>query len=148
MCNGIIALALAVAVHRLVLVAHPKKRGFQNVESARQNQIFKVRQKVCHQQIADMKAIGIGIGCDDDLAVPEPLHPVLNAQGDHHVVQLGILVDFRLLLAVDIHNLAPEAEHRLGHDITRLGDGPRSTIALGQEDHGLFTLLLMGGTLA
>src|SRR5690606_36979028 len=94
-------LTLTVTVDRLVLVAHPKERSLQNIQSACEHQILKIGQKVGHKEVTDVKPVGVGIGCDDDLAVPEPFYPVLNLQGYDHIIELGILCDCGLLLAID-----------------------------------------------
>ena len=86
-----------------------------------------------HQQ-ADVHAVDIGIGGDDDVVVAQVLNVLVDVQGGLQQVELLVLVAHFLGHAQAVERLSAQAEHGLGLHVAALGDASRGGVALGDED--------------
>jgi hypothetical protein len=77
-----------------------------------------------HEQ-ADVHAVDIGIGGDDDLVVSQSVEAVLNVECSLQQIELLVLIDHLFCQAETVERLAAQAEHRLRVDVAALGDGLR-----------------------
>ncbi len=109
-----VALGLAVAINGLLLVAHAKQRRFQNVEMAVMHQLIEEAEEIGDQQIADVQAVHVGVGGQDDFLVAQAFDVVLDVQAAHEVVHLVVLIDDVALEVPDVERLALEDEDRPG----------------------------------
>ena len=76
-----------------------------------------------HHQEADVHAVDIGIGGDDDLVVAQVIHVLLDVQRRLKEVELLVLVDHLLRQSVAVQRLAAQREDRLRTHVAALGDG-------------------------
>jgi hypothetical protein len=76
--DGALALLVAVAVEGLLLVAHAEQRRLQDVEVVVLHQVGEELEEEGHQQQADVHAVHVGIGGDDDAVVAQAVHAVLD----------------------------------------------------------------------
>jgi hypothetical protein len=81
-----------VAVDRFLFIPHAEQRRFQNVHMPRFTRSGKNCRKKGHQQQPDVHAIHIGIGCDDDIVVPQSFQPIFNIQRMLQQVEFFVLV--------------------------------------------------------
>ena len=64
-----------------------------------------------------MKAVVIGIGCDDDLIIAEAFKAVFDTERHHHIVELRIFVNGGAFFAVHIFGLTAQRKKRLRKDV-------------------------------
>ena len=128
-------LLVAVAVDRLLLVPHPEERRLQDVEVPLADDPVEEAHEDGDHQVADVQAVDIGIGGEDDLLVAEVVDRLLDVEALHQVVDLDILVDRVPLEVADVERLAAQGEDGLGVDVAAAGDRAGRGEALGDEDH-------------
>ena len=87
------------------------------------------------QQVADVQAVDVGIGGEDDLVVAQALGRVLDVQAAHQVVQLLVLVHHIALQVADVQRLAAQGEDRLVVHVAAADDRTGGGLAFGDEDH-------------
>ena len=92
------------------------------------------------EEVADVEAVVVGVGGDDDAAVAQALDVGLDAEGHHQVVQLLVLVDRRAAAPEHVLGLAPEAEDGLRVHVAGADHGAGRREALGEEDRGELAL--------
>ena len=68
-------------------------------------------------QEAGLEAVSVGVGGDYYFAVAQSLNTVLQAEGNHQVVELFVLVDIGPLPREDVEYFTAQAEDCLGEDI-------------------------------
>ena len=136
-----VALLFAVAVPRLLLVAHAEQRRFQYVNMAGHHEVLEVGEEKRHEQVADMEPVDVGVGGDHDAVVPQVFDVLLDAQRHHQVVQLFVLVNGRAVPAEHVFRLALERENRLGLHVARGNDGAGGGLPFGEEDRGFLAAL-------
>ena len=91
------------------------------------------------EEEADVHAVHIGIGGDDDVVVAEVLHAIVDVEGVVEEVELFVLIYLGLAYGDGVEGLASEAEDGLGLDVAALGDAAACGEALGDEDGALQT---------
>ena len=96
-----------------------------------------------HQQ-ADVHAVHIGIGGDDDVVVAQVLNVLVDVQGGLQEVELLVLITHFLGHSQAVERLAAQAEHGLGLHVAALGDASRCGVALGDEDGAFEAFLVVG----
>ena len=90
-----------------------------------------------HQQQADVHAVDIGIGGDDDLLVAQVVHLLLDVERRLQQVELLVLVDDLFGQPEAVERLAAQREDRLRAHVAALGDRARRRVTLRDEDHRL-----------
>ncbi len=70
-------------------------------------------EEIGDQQVADVQAVHVGVGGENDLVVAQALEVVLDVQAAHEVVHLVVLIDDVALEVPHVERLAFEDEHRL-----------------------------------
>ena len=85
------------------------------------------------QQIADVKAVDIGVGSDDDFAIAEVIQAGLDADRLHDIVEFFIFVNGFLLFAIAVEGFSAQREHGLEFGIAGTDHVGRRGIALGQK---------------
>ena len=73
-------LRFVVAVDSFLLVAHPEERRFQDVDVAARDQVREKPQEKRDEQIADVQAVHVGVGRQDDFLVAQALDAFLDVQ--------------------------------------------------------------------
>ena len=96
-----------------------------------------------HQQ-ADVHAVNIGIGGDDDIVVAQVLDVLVDVQGGLQEVELLVLVAHFLGHSQAVERLTTQAEHGLGLHVAALGDASRCGVALGDKDGAFEAFLVVG----
>src|SRR6266540_224034 len=99
--------------------------------------------EVGDEQIADVKAVHVGIGGQDDFAIAEVFNAVLDVEGAHEVVHLVVLVHDVTLEVPDVEGLALEDEDGLRLDVTAAHDAAGGALAFGEEDHRFATFVAL-----
>ena len=136
------AFLVGVTVVGLLLVAHAEQRRLQDVDMAVAHQVgIELEEESKHQQ-ADMHAIDIGIGGDDDVVVAQVLNVFVNIECGLQQVELLVLITYFLGHAQAVERLTAQTEHSLGLHVAALGDASRGGVALGDED-GAFEAFLV-----
>ena len=130
--------ASRVAIDGLLLVAHAEERGFQHEEVAVMDQMVEEAEEISDQQVADVQAVHVGVGGEDDLLVAEALEVVLDVEAAHEVVHFVVLIDDVALEVPDVERLAFEDEDGLGVDVAATDDRAGGGLAFGEEDHRAF----------
>ncbi|MPL58967.1 hypothetical protein SDC9_04513 [bioreactor metagenome] len=125
-----------VAIPGFLLGPHPEQGSFKDEHPPLGDQFLEIGEEESQKQISDMEAVIVGVGGDDDLGVAQVFHLVLYPQGHHEVVQLLVLVDGALALAVHVLHLAPQGKDSLGVDVPGGNHGAGGGLALGEKDHG------------
>ena len=105
------------------------------------HQPFVVGEEEGEQQVADVEAVHVGIGGEDDPIVAQAVYRVLNAERLHDVVEFLILVQHVHALPPGVERLALETEDRLCVDVTAADHAPSCRNPLGEEDHALLPAL-------
>ena len=105
---------------RLFLVPDTEKRRFKNIEVPRKNQRLEKGQEKCDQQIPDVKAVHVGVGCDNDLRITQIVDILLNIQSMHDIEKLFVRVNRVQFQTVTVQRLAAEREYSLVHRIAAL----------------------------
>jgi len=88
------------------------------------------------QQQADVHAVHVGVGGDDDAVVAQAVHAVLDVERGLEEVEFLVLVDDLLGQAIGVERLALEGEDGLRLDIARGGEGAGGGVALDDEEGG------------
>ena len=140
--DGLLLLLGGVAVAVLLLVAHAEERRLQDVHVSAADQVGVVLHEEGQHQHADVHAVVIGIGGDDDVVVAEVLEVVLDAEGGDKQVQLFVLRKLLAALLVAVERLAAQREDGLVVGVARLGDRSACGVALRDEDGGVLDVLL------
>jgi hypothetical protein len=91
-------------------------------------------EKEREEQQADMHAVDVRIGGDDDPVVAQSVEPVFNVQSRLEEVKLLVLIDNLLGEAIGIERFAFEREDGLRLHVTRRGQGAGSRVALDDEE--------------
>ena len=78
--NGLLAFLIRIAINGFLAIAHAKEWGLQNVEVALMDQLIEKLEKVGDHQVANMQAIHIGIGGQDDFLIAKVVDRILNAK--------------------------------------------------------------------
>ena len=131
----LVALGLGIAVDRLLLVARAEQRRLQHEQVAVVHQLVEEAEEISDEQVADVQAVHVGVGGEDDLFVAQPFEVVLDVEAAHEVVQLVVLVDDVALEVPDVERLALEDEDGLRVDVAAAHDRAGRGLALGEENH-------------
>jgi hypothetical protein len=99
-------------------------------------------EEIRDEQIADVQAVHVRVGRQDDFLVAQVFDVVLDVQAAHQVVHLVVAINDVALEVPDVERLAFEHEDRLGVDVAATHDRPRRRLAFGQEDHRPLALAL------
>jgi hypothetical protein len=102
------------------------------------HELVEEAEEIRDEQIADVQAVHVGVGGQDDLVVAQPFEVVLDVQAAHQVVQLVVLIDDVALEVPDVERFALEDEDGLRLDVAAAHDGARRRLALGDEHHRAF----------
>ena len=138
------AFLVGVTIIGLFLVAHAEQRRLQDIDMAIAHQVgVELKEESEHQQ-ADVHAVDIGIGGDDDVVVAQVLDVLVDVQGGLQQVELFVLVTHFLGHAQAVERLAAQAEHGLGLHVAALGDASRCGVALSDEDGAFEAFLVVG----
>ena len=140
-----IALGFAVAIDRLGLVAHAEQWRLEDVNVAVVDQLLEELEEVGDHQVADVQAVHVRVGGEDDLVVAQALGVVLDVERLHEVVHLVVLVHHVALEIPDVERLALEHEHGLIVHVAATRDRAGGGLAFADEDHrapALFLLLI------
>ena len=78
--DGLVALGFAVAINRLLLVAHAEQRRLQHVEMAVVHELIEEPEEIRDHQIADVQAVHVGVGGENDLVVAQAFEVVLDVE--------------------------------------------------------------------
>ena len=97
----------------LLRIAHAEKRRFEDVHEPFVHDRLEKAQEKSQEQVADVQAVDIRVGRQDDLAVTQPLGRILDIEAAHQVVQLLVLVHHVALQIADVQRLAAHREDRL-----------------------------------
>ena len=125
-----VALGLAVTINGLLLVAHAEERRFQHVQMAVMHQLVEEPEEIGDQQIADVQAVHVRVGGQDDFFVAQALDVVLDVQAAHEVVHLVVFINDVALEVPDVERLAFEHENGLGVDVAATDDRSRRPTGL------------------
>ena len=130
--------ALLVDVGLLVALLEPVERRLGDVDVAGLDQRPHVPEEEGEDERADVRAVDVGVGHDDDLVVARLLDVELvadaGADGADHREDLVVgehLVDARLL---DVDDLAAQRQDRLERAVARLLGGAAGRVALHEVD--------------
>ena len=96
------------------------------------------------QQQADVHAVHVGIGGDDDAVVAQSVEAVLDVERGLQQVELLVFVDDLLGQAEAVERLAAEAEDGLQVRVAALSDRSAGRVALGDEEAALGLVLALG----
>ena len=113
------------------------------IHMAGDDQFLEVVEEERHEQVADVEAVDVGVGGEDDFVVPQVFDGLFDAQGHHHVVQLFVLVDGRAVPAEHVFGLALEREDGLGEHVARGDDRAAGRLPFGEEQHGLLAVFFV-----
>ena len=114
---------------------------------ARLDQLGAELQEVGQQQQADVHAVNIGIGGDDDLVVTQAFNAVLDIECRLQHGKLRIDDDLLGVEAVGVQRLTAQREDSLRLYVADLGDGAACTQTLSDEDAGLVaTVIVLWGS--
>ena len=86
------------------------------------NEIGEKLQKERHREEANVHAVDVRIGRENDLVVAEIFQSILNSQRGLEKIKLLILIHDLAGHSVGIERLSPEGEDGLGVDAAGLGD--------------------------
>ena len=134
------AVALLVGVGHLLGLAAGElvKRRHSRIYIAVLNERAHVAEEEGQQQRADMAAVHIGIGHDDDLVIAElfdiELIPDAGAEGHDEGIELVVAVDLVGARLFDIEHFAPHGEDGLEAGVAALDGGACGGIALDDVD--------------
>ena len=117
--DGPLTLLVGVAVEGLLLVADAEQRRLEDVEVARADHVGEELQEERGKQQADVHAVHIGVGGDDDLVVTQVLHVLLDVERRLQEVELLVLVDHLLREPVAVERLAAQREDGLRAHVAR-----------------------------
>ena len=78
--HGRVALGFAVAIDRLLLVAHAEQRRLQHIHVAVVDELLEEPEEIRDHQIADVHAVHVRVGGEDDLVVAQALDVVLDVE--------------------------------------------------------------------
>src|SRR5690606_5420369 len=101
-------------------------------------------QKESQQQQADMHAVGIGIGRNDYLIIPESLHTIFNIQGSLQQIEFLIFVYDLFGQSETIQWFTAKAEDCLQIGISTFCDGTAGRITFGNENTGFVAIIAFG----
>src|ERR1700722_13948363 len=104
------------------------------------HQMVEEAEKIRDQQIADVQAVYVGVGGEDDLVVAEAFEVVLYVEAAHEIVHLIVLVNDITLEVPDVERLAFQGEKRLRIHVAAAYDGAGGGLALGDEHHRTLAL--------
>ena len=124
------------------------ERRLGDVEVAALDQLRHLPVEEGQQQRADMRAVDVGVGHDDDLVVAQLVGVELVAadagaeRGDQRADLLAAqhLVEAR---ALDVEDLAAQRQHRLEFAVAALLGGAAGRVALDDEEFGLGRIALL-----
>ncbi len=137
-----VALGFAVAINRLLLVAHAEQRRFQNINVAVVDELLEELEEIRDHQIADVHAVHVRVGGENDLLVAQALGVVLHVERLHEVIHLVVFIHHVALEIPDVERLAFEHEHRLVVHVAAARDGAGGGLAFADENHRALALVL------
>ncbi len=140
--HGRLLLALVVAVGGLLLVADAEERRLEDEEVAVADEVGEELEEKRDEEEADVHAVHVGVGGDDDPVVAQAVEALLDVQGGLEEVELFVLVDDFFREAVGVERLALQREHGLRLDVARGGEGAGGGIALDDEERALLGALV------
>ena len=100
------------------------------------HQLGEELQEEGHQQKTNVHTVHIGIGRDNHLVVAEVLETVFDIESVLQQVEFFVFVHHLLGHAEAVQRLTAQAEHGLRLHVAGLGNGTRSRVTFGNEDHG------------
>ncbi len=140
--------ALVLEILLGLAARHLVERRLRDVEMAALDQLAHLPVEERQQQRADMRAVDVGVGHDDDLVVAQLVGVELVAadagaeRGDQRADLLARehLVEAR---ALDVEDLAAQRQHRLEFAVAALLGGAAGRVALDDEQFGLGRIALL-----
>ena len=93
LAHGPQALLLAIAVARLLFIAHAEQRRLQDIKVSRADHVGKELQEKRQQQQPDVHSVHIGIRRYDNLVVAQVVHVFLDIQRGLQQIELLVLVN-------------------------------------------------------
>lgn len=88
-------------------------------------------------EIADVEAVDVGIGGEDDLTVAEVVEVLFDLQGLHEVVDFDVFIEGVTVEVADVEGLAFEGEDRLVVGIAAADEGASGGLSFGNKDLGV-----------
>ena len=117
------------------LPADAEQRRLQHENAAVVDELFEEPEKIRDHQVADVHAVHVRVGGEDDLLVTQALGVVLDVERLHEVIHLVVLVHDVALEVPDVERLALEDEHGLVVHVAAARDGAGGRLALADEHH-------------
>ena len=122
---------------RLFFVADPEEGGFEDIQMPFAHQRFKETKEEGDHEIADVEAVDIGIGGEDDLAVAKVVEVFFDLKGLHEVIDFDVFVEGVAVEVANIEGFAFEGEDRLVVGIAAADERAGGGLAFGDEDLGV-----------
>ena len=100
--------------------------------------LFEELEEISDHQIADVQAVHVGIGGEDDLFVAEALEVVFDVEGAHEVIEFVVFIDDVPFEVPHVERLALEDEDGLRIHLAATDNRAGGRLALGDEHHRAF----------
>ena len=142
--DGGLLFGFVVAVEGLFFVADAEEGGLEDVDVALPDEIGEELEEEGEEQQADVHAVDVGIGGDDDAVVTQVFDAVFDVEGVLEEVEFLVFVNDFFGEAKAVQGLSFEGEDGLGFGVAGFGDGTGGGIALGDEDHGFRSQFVFG----
>src|SRR4030095_9457427 len=130
-------LLLGVTIPGDLLVADAEERRLQDEEVIVPNDVGEELEEEREQQQADVHAVHVGVGGDDDLVVAQPVEPFLDIQRGLEEVKLLVLVDDFFREAVSVERFAFQREDGWCLHVARRGERAGGRVAFDDEERAL-----------
>ena len=135
--DGGFAFVVGVAVEGFFFVADAEEGGFEDEEVAVFHNFFVEAEEERNHQIADVEAVNVGVGGEDDFVVAEGFGTFFDVEGANEIVDFDVFVDGVAFEVADVEGFSAEGEDALRGDVAATGDGTGGGKTFGDEEHGV-----------
>ena len=104
------------------------------------HELLEEAEEVRDQQIADVQAVHVGVGGQDDLVVTQAFEVVFDVEAAHQIVHLVVFIDDVALEIPNVERLAFEHENGLRVHVAATHNRAGGRLAFRDEDHRLLAL--------
>lgn len=142
--HGFLFFLVGVTVDGLFFVADAEEGGGEDVEVAATDDLGEELEEESDHQQADVHAVNVGVGGEDDVVVAEFFEVFFDVEGVLEEVELFVFVADFAREAEAVEGFAAQAEDGLGVDVAALGDAAGGAVAFGDEQGREFALFVFG----
>ena len=106
------------------------------------HELIEEAEEISDQQVADVQAVHVGVGGQDDFFVAQTFEVVLDVEAAHQVVHFIVLINDVALEIPDVERFAFEHENGLRVHVAAADDRAGGGLTFGDENHRAFAFAL------